>query len=229
MGKRVPEQVARLSKRWTGGQQSRAAHRNDDVVEQTVADNARIFPGAEANAYIDVVAIEIAHLIGDVEAKFDPGLMLAEIVDTPHQPFGRKLRVERNFQERHAARHLLRPRNGPVEQVERIDRSLEQHRACLGQPDGPAGAGKQNDAELILDFLDLVADRRRRQPELIRGPGEIEVPGRRFQRPQCAGSGQQAGQIDLQIKLDDMEKTTRFSFVFQSGMMGAIETPSNRI
>ena len=71
------------------------------------------------------------------------------------------------------------------ERAERLDRGLVDDRARLGQLHGPAGAREQHQAELILDFLDLMADRRRRQAELVRGAGEIEVPGRRFQRPQA--------------------------------------------
>ena len=181
------KQVARFLQRRPRPQQRRAADRNDDVFEQPVGAKSRIFAGAEADADIDVVAIEIAHFIGDVEAQLDAGLLLAKIIDAPHQPFRRELGVQRYFQQRRAARRLLRPRDGPAKQVERIGRGLGQHRARLGQPDGAAGAREQHQAELVLDFLDLVADRGRRQAELVGGAGEIEVPGRRFQRPQRHG------------------------------------------
>src|ERR1051325_5201964 len=73
---------------------SRAADRDDDVLEQTVRGEPRISAGAEADADIDVVEVEIPDIVGDVETQLDAWLLLAEIVDPPHQPFRRELRVE---------------------------------------------------------------------------------------------------------------------------------------
>ena len=73
--------------------------------------------------------------------------------------------------------------------VERLDRSLMDDGSRLGQPHRAAGADEQRHAELIFDLLDLMADRRRRQPKLVGRAGEIQVPGRCFERPQGTGTG----------------------------------------
>ena len=186
---RVVEEIARRLQRRTVAQECRAADRDEDVVEQPVGGKARIFAGAEADADIDVVDVEVADIVGDVEAQLDVGPDCAKAVDAPHQPFGGEMRVGRHLEQRLAARQLLRPRHRAVEQVDGVGRGLEQHGARLGQPHGAAGAGKQRHAELVLDFLDLMADRRRRQAEFVGGAGEIQVPGRRLQRPQGTGTG----------------------------------------
>ena len=68
-------------------QQPRAADRDDDVVEQAVGDQPRIFAGAETDADVDVVLLEIAHLARDVEAQLDAGVRLAKQIYPRHQPF----------------------------------------------------------------------------------------------------------------------------------------------
>src|SRR5438552_506618 len=84
-------------------------------------------------ACIDIGALEVAHLVGDIEAQLDARLLPAKIVDAPHQPLRRELRVERHLQQRRAARRLARAADGTVEQVERIDRRLVKHVACFSQ------------------------------------------------------------------------------------------------
>ena len=172
--------------------------------------------------------VEVAHLVGDVEAQLDVGPDCAKAVDAPHQPFGGEMRVGRHLEQRLAARQLLCPRHGAVQEVDGVGRGLGQHGARFGQPHGAAGAGKQRHAELVLDFLDLMADRRRRQAELVGGAGEIQVPGRRFQRPQGTGTGHETSH-DLQDKFDDPVKTTRFPFRFQWRDGDSSKKSSNRI
>ena len=47
---------------------------------------------------------------------------------------------------------------------------------------------EQLDAKLVLNLLDLEADRSRRQPKLIRSAGEVEMFSRRHQCPQSASA-----------------------------------------
>ena len=77
----------------------------------------------------------------------------------------------------------------PSQHVERFDRRLVDDGPGLGQPHRAAGALEQLDPELLLDLLDLMADRGRRQAELVRGAGEIQHAGRRLEGPQRAGAG----------------------------------------
>ena len=87
----VMEQVARLLERQTGLVTGRAADRDDDVFEQPVGASPGYLPVPKRIADIDVVAIEVAHFVGDVEAQLDARPRCAKIVDAPHQPFCREL------------------------------------------------------------------------------------------------------------------------------------------
>ena len=107
MGERVVKKIARLLQWLAGGQEARAADRHDDIVKQAACGRPGYFPAPKPMA-TRVVQVEIAHLVGNVEAQIDIRAEPAEILDAPHQPFGRELRVERHFQLRRAARRLPR-------------------------------------------------------------------------------------------------------------------------
>ncbi len=74
-----------------------------------------------------------------------------------------------------------------------------------------------------------MADRRRRQAELVGGAGEIQVPGRRFQRPQRRVYRVQKRATILKQKFNDPVKTTRFPFCVSMGDGGDSKKSSNRI
>ena len=97
MRQRVAKQVARLPQRRTGCQQLRAADRDNDVLEQAVAGEAGIFAGAETDGDVDVVGVEVAHFVADVEAQLDVRIDLAERFDAPHQPARRNLGIDGDF------------------------------------------------------------------------------------------------------------------------------------
>jgi hypothetical protein len=149
-----------------------------------------VTPGTEADGDVDVVPVEIAEFVGDVEAQLDSRMDGAEPLDAPHQPARGELRVGRHLQHCRAARQPARLRRGPAEQVESLDRRVDEQPSGLGQPDRTAGAVEEHDAQLLLDLLDLIADGGRRQAELVGGAREIEMPPRRFQRPQRTRPGQ---------------------------------------
>jgi len=214
MRQRIVQQVARLPDRRPRAQQRRAAYRTEHVVEQPVGGEAGIFACAETHGDIDVVLLEVAQVGRDIEAQFDVGMGLAEGFDAPHQPFGGELRVGAEPELAPAALHPACARHRAAEHVERLGRGFQHELARLRRPDRAAGAGEQDQPELVLDLLDLVADRRRRQSELVRGTGEVEVAACRLQRSQRARSGYRVHLI-LQEILDDLTRTTRFSLSLQ--------------
>ena len=67
----------------------------------------------------------------------------------------------------------------------------EEARAGLGQPDLPVTPLEQADAELRLQPLDGVGNRRLRHAELAAGGGEAGQPRRRLEDDQRAGRRQQ--------------------------------------
>ena len=183
------QQVARLVERRSRCEQPRAANRDDDVLEQAFGDQTRIFAGAETDGDVDVVMAEVAQLAGYVEAQLDVGAQFAEQVDPRHQPFRGEHGVHGELELGRAARQLAGPRHRKAEAAQRLDGGRVDDRSGLGELHHAAGADKQQHAQLVLDFLDLMADRRRRQPELVRCAREIEVAGSRVECPQRARSG----------------------------------------
>ena len=91
----------------------------------------------------------------------------------PEHAFGRALDMAERLAKEIA--RDLRPSAGrnQFRACDRRDRRLEQDRARWRQLDAAARAGKQHETEPILDFLDLIADCRRRQPHIVGRAGEI--------------------------------------------------------
>src|SRR5262245_16098920 len=106
MDEPMVEEVARNLERRAVAQEGRTANRDDDVVEQAVCGETGISAGAEADTDVDIVAVEVAHLVGDVEAQLDVRPDGAEAVNAPHQPFGGEMSIDGHLEQRLAARQL---------------------------------------------------------------------------------------------------------------------------
>ena len=61
---------------------------------------------------------------------------------------------------------------------------FEPGRGLVGQFQPLAGAAEQHDAEHVLERADLLADRRRRHRQLVRRPGERQMPRGRVEHAQ---------------------------------------------
>ena len=69
--------------------------------------------------------------------------------------------------------------------LERLDGSFMDDGSRFGELHRAAGADEQRHAQLIFDLLDLMADRGRRQPQLVGRPREVEMAGGGIERPQA--------------------------------------------
>ncbi|MNV72170.1 hypothetical protein D3C71_1652380 [compost metagenome] len=127
---------------------------------------------------------------------------------------------------RPAPAHAAGAGGGTPQDVQRIASRLEEHRAGGRQLDAAAGAREQHDAQLVFDFLDLVADGRGRQADLVRGAREVQVAAGGLKGSQRSGAGQHAVH-DLQAKFNNQLKTTGFSEEKQSWIVVKLDNPGD--
>ncbi len=182
------EKVSRLFQRPLGIEQTRAANWDDDIAEEALRPQAIIVAGAEADGDVDIVEVEIARVVGNVEAQVDAGVQPAELHHLQHQPFGGEFDRHADTQRRRAAREFLDAGGGARQRFDTVFRRVAEDRARLREPQAAAGPVKEDGAQLILDLLDLMAYGRRRQSQFIRRAGEIQVSARCQQGLERSGS-----------------------------------------
>lgn len=79
-------QRARLAQGMVTPKQARAADRKDGLGEQAIDPQAGVDAGAEANADIHLLALEVDQPLADVDAHVEVGMLPAEAVEPRHQP-----------------------------------------------------------------------------------------------------------------------------------------------
>ena len=159
--------------------QRRCADRRRPVVGQHRAVEPVIRSRAEADCGVHPVAIEIHDAQAGDEAELDLGMRLGKAEKARRQPFRREGRSRRDGQ----AVVVAEPRdraNRLAQTVEALGHARLQGTARLGQLDGAVQATEQRAAEMLLELLDLVAERRRGDEQLLGGLAEAHVPGGRL-------------------------------------------------
>ena len=145
-------------------------------MEQLLHHQPGIDAVAEADRHVDVLALEVEGLRGDVDPHVRARHRFEEAVEPGHQPFGgdrgrggdahlgRVLELADALQR--AGQAFQRLRDGGLQDL-----------ALPRQLHVAAGALEQRHAHGLLQFLDLVAHRGGRHVQLMRGAGEVQVAG----------------------------------------------------
>ena len=150
----------------------------------------------------------------------------AEAVEPRHQPFGREGGIEAD---RDSAALLVGAQQvgGVGQLVETVPHGRQGGLAGLGQPERAGQAPEQRDAHLFLKRLDLVADRRRGDMQLLGGLGEAQMPRRGLEGAQRIERGQVAGHIGLYLR-NSKTSTDERSFV-PGGISSQISLQGNKL
>ena len=155
-------------------EQPRAAHRHDAFAEQLLHDEAGIAPAAIADRDVDIAGREVDELHGGGDPHVDLGIGRLKAVEARQQPFAGEGR--RDAHRQHAAPpDAADPRHRGGDALERRADAGKADLGRVGQRQHPIGAVEQGDAEIGLEHLHLVADRGRRDVELVARPDEAQV------------------------------------------------------
>ena len=151
-------QIRRPVQRMLAPKKAVVADGEDVLVEEFFADQSWIAPAAPANADIDVLPVQIDEAVRSVDQDIETWTSPAQARQTRHQPVAGKGRLGRHTQlrvrtARADAPHALGDKGESAAQ-------LRQPGACLGRRnDTAATAPEQTHAEVLLEDLDLMADR----------------------------------------------------------------------
>ena len=191
VNERVMAQIGRRAQRRPVLQQARAARREHLVLQQPLDLEPGIIPGAVADRDVEIALNQIDDLVGRGNPHIDLDMGLLEPVQAHHQPFGGE-----------GGRSGDRQGPGIVMGAQPAHRGMDAGKgfAEAGQQDARRGgqldraveAVKQPDPEILLERVDLMADRGRRHAEFVGGFAEAHQPGGRLKRAQRA-QGREAG------------------------------------
>lgn len=164
--------------------QPRAAHGEHRLGREGLDLQARIVAGAVADRGVDVVGRELAQPLARVETDLRALRMLAESLQSRHQPLAGERRRDADRQ-RALLLFLAQGREGPRERIQAGGDVGHRTRSRRGQRQAAGLAPEQPHAEVVLQRLQLVADRRRRHAELVSRPRETALTRGRLERSQC--------------------------------------------
>jgi len=162
---------------------SRAAYREERVVEQVLDPHAAPLPEPIADCDVGVVPLEIdvGHVGAHVEV--DVRVRRHKTPDARQQPAGGKGRHDADAQQPRVGPHrdFL---HGGDQLSERRAHARREALAFVSQADAATGALDEAHAEIGLERLDLVADRAMRHVQRVRGPGQAALARSRLERTQ---------------------------------------------
>ena len=190
-------QVGRHAQRRPALQQARAAHRRHRDVQQLVDAETRVVAGAEADHDVGVLYRRTDHGVagnGRVLARIDQAgagvdahVEIRVAADKPVQARRQPARRKR-WRGAHRERALLLDaahfRHRVAQAAESFAQLGQQHLPGARQFEPALQAPEQALAEIVLQALHLVADRRRRDVQFLGRHGEAQMARRSLERPQ---------------------------------------------
>ncbi len=162
-----------------------ADHRRQDLVEQT--DRAGFDPRRRlvAQRQVELRIVEVGEAVLGEDADVDVGVQALERLDPWQQPERAERGEGRDADAAPAARAADLLDAGIETRQQRLDRS-QQQLPVGGELDPARAAREERRAELVLEALDLAADRRLGDVQLVGGGAEAERPGDRLEGSQGA-------------------------------------------
>ncbi len=136
--------------------------------------------------HVEAPASDVIDLLRDVQLmqpQFDVGVSLAVVGDRLGEEagIGRRAHISDLDVAALATTCLARHRRSPLRLAQRAQRLLERQPTGDGEMHGPLGALKELGAELALQSLDLLRQRRLRDAEPLRRPAEVKLLGQHRQ------------------------------------------------
>jgi hypothetical protein len=177
----VPGQIlGTLERTRAVGGQSRTAHRQQPLAEQTHRARRRHRVGAVAHRQVDSLAVEIDDAIVGGYEHVDGRVAGAKAGQARNQPYGGERLIGRNGQRQS---FLLAADLGDRlrELVQDVPGGRLQDLAGIGQPQLAVPSLEQREAYLLFERLHLAGERRLRQKQFLRGAGERELARRRLE------------------------------------------------
>jgi len=171
----APRQILRCPQRRTGAQQLWTARREDLVGEEQLDLEPRIFATAVADREVEVSHGQIDDFVGGGDPDIDIGVPLLKPVQAQDKPLGGKGRRCGHSQ---CPGIVMRtqPLHRRLNAAKRFRQPRQQHLRRRGQLNRTVHAVEQHDAEVLLQRVDLMADRGRGDMQLVRSLAETQVP-----------------------------------------------------
>lgn len=156
--------------------QSRAAHRECGRVQQSLGARIRVVASPVADRQIDLIVDEVRQAVVRFDADANLRMIGLEAMESRCQPFRRERGQRADPDDLvtdvdHLLQRILEQGKDGVE-------LLGQRTPGLGKNDGAVVTQEQLHFEMVLEALDLVADRRRRNEQLL-GRCRETLPARR--------------------------------------------------
>lgn len=142
--------------------------RDDDLVEQAQRAGRRAVARTIADAEVDAFGAQIEYLVVRGDAQVDRGQARLQPPEPRQQPQRGDADAGGDRDGLAFARGGER-RDGVLQAVQRRIRDAEQSLAFRRERDLPVAALQQRDAEMRLERVDLAADRRLRDAQVLRG------------------------------------------------------------
>jgi hypothetical protein len=172
--KRVMPEVLRRPQGASPLEQRRRADGDHRVGKEQLGEKAGIAPPAVADRHVHILAHEVDEPHGRRDPHVDLGVQLLKPLEPRDQPFRRQCGRGADRQ-RPAALPLAEPREGDRHAVEGIAQACHAGLPGLGQEHRPVEPAEEFYAQMVLERFDLVADRSRRDVQLLGSPGEAQV------------------------------------------------------
>jgi len=147
-------------------QQRRAAHGRHLHRQAQFGMQARVVTAPVAHFDIHIVALEVGHVLGRRYAQVDIRMPGHEALHAGDQPFHRERRRQIEL-ERLRLPFALHPVGGLHQLAESLLDARQIGLARAGQDEGFGVAHEQGDPKIVLQHLDLVADGRRGDAQLL--------------------------------------------------------------
>ena len=152
------------------------------IREQQLDIEPGIAAGAVADRDVEIALGHVDDRVGRGDPHIDLGPLLVEPVQPQDQPFGGQGGRCGHGQ---SPGVVVRPQSPDrrLDAGKGLGKPGQQHSSRGGELDRPVHAVKQPDPEILLQGMDLMADRGRRDMELVGGLAEAHMAGRRFEGP----------------------------------------------
>lgn len=163
---------------------------------------------AEAQGKVQAIACHIDAIIIDQKAQVDEWVLGPELVQVLEQPSIGESAVAPDCNDLLdlAVLQPIKSRTDPFKSL-REHRPERQPFVRQGKP--PGQSAEEGDAQHLLKAFHLMADCCLRHTQFKSGPGEAEVPGRGFERPQGVEREMRLSHAEGQIFLMALSRITR--------------------
>ena len=165
------------------------------LLEETHRIESRKVSGAPHDEAVDAVAIDVRGAAGGIQQNVDLRMLVLELADAPHQPRRGEGGAGADDDEVAAPRLAHAPRGGG-DAGKTLLEVAQPGLAGVGQRQPAAGFLDERRADLRLEQAHLLGHGGFGDVQVLRGLGEAEVLGDRFESAQRVEGGKPMGHVD---------------------------------